>query len=217
MKFWKKSISSQVKFTTGFRVFTFWEPIIFTTRDVSLWASAKCAVETRTDRLSQEGQREGQELDIRMCCHHIKSEPRTKTFMLHARPHPLSVAQWVKLRPHWRCDDPQKAILSGYLAGFRVGARKIIYILVTWKRLWVIRDTILLQVYVHSFHQVASKEGRNSHVTQDHIGVCHMQTNMNKKASEHMDFRAHRRNVAISTDKSAFSASSHDQCDYSFA
>ncbi len=141
MKFWKKSISSQVKFTTGFRVFTFWEPIIFTTRDVSLWASAKCAVETRTDRLSQEGQREGQELDIRMCCHHIKSEPRTKTFMLHARPHPLCVAQWVKLPPHWRCDDPQKAILSGYLspcsfAPFIQIQTLGFYIIASWHTFW---------------------------------------------------------------------------------
>ena len=174
MKFWKKSISSLVKFTTGFRVFTF--------ENQSFLQHVTCRSELRRNALwkqgrtglSQEGQREGQELDIRMCCPHIKSEPRTKTFMLHARPRPLCVAQWVKLPPHWRCDDPQKAILSGYLAGFRVGARKIIYILVTWKRLWVIRDTILLQVYVHSLHQVASKEGRNSHVTQDHIGVCHM-------------------------------------------
>jgi hypothetical protein len=50
----------------------------------------------------------------------------------------------------------------------------------------------------HSRHHLASgmctrfielrrKEGRNSHVTQDHIGVCHIQTNMNKKASEHMN------------------------------
>ena len=79
----------------------------------------------------------------------------------------------------------------------------------------------------HSRHHLASgmytrfiklrrKEGRNSNVTQDQIGVCHMQTNMNKKASEHMNFRAHTRNAAISTDKSAFPGSSHDQCDYSF-
>jgi hypothetical protein len=33
---------------------------------------------------SQEGQREGLELDNRMCCHHVKSEPRTQTFSLHA-------------------------------------------------------------------------------------------------------------------------------------
>jgi hypothetical protein len=44
-----------------------------------------------------------------------------------------------------------------------------------------------------------------------------MKTNMNKKAREHMNFRAHTRNAAISTDKSAFSVSSHDQCDCSFA
>ncbi len=35
---------------------------------------------------SQEGQREGQELDNRMCFHHVKSEPRTQTFTLHSRP-----------------------------------------------------------------------------------------------------------------------------------
>jgi hypothetical protein len=40
---------------------------------------------------------------------------------------------------------------------------------------------------------------------------------MNKKTSEHMNFRAHTRNSAISTDKIAFSVSSHDQCDSSFA
>jgi hypothetical protein len=37
---------------------------------------------------SQEGQREGQELDNIMCCHHVKSEPRTQTFSLHVRPSP---------------------------------------------------------------------------------------------------------------------------------
>jgi hypothetical protein len=37
---------------------------------------------------SQEGQREGQELDNIMLCHHVKSEPRTQTFSLHAPPNP---------------------------------------------------------------------------------------------------------------------------------
>jgi hypothetical protein len=54
-------------------------------------------------------------------------------------------------------------------------------------------------------------------VTQDHIGVYHMKTNMTKKASEHVYFRAHTKNTAISTDKSVVSGSSHDQCDCSFA
>jgi hypothetical protein len=71
--------------------------------------------------LSQEGQREGQELDNRMSCH-------------------------------------------------------------------LIRDTILLQVCTHASSSLRRKEGRNSHVRQDHIGVCHMQTNMNKKESEHMNY-----------------------------
>jgi len=118
MKFWKKSISSQVKFTTGFRVFTF--------ENQSFLQHVTCRSELRRNALwkqgrtglSQEGQREGQELDIRMCCHHIKSEPRTKTFMLHARPRPLCVAQWVKLPPHWRCDDPTKSDLVGLFGWF---------------------------------------------------------------------------------------------------
>ena len=150
----ERTVSSKVKFTTCFRVFTF--------ENQSFLQHVTCRSPLRRNAvwkqgrtgLSQEGQWEGQELDIRMCCHHIKSEPRTKTFMLHARPRPLCVTQW------WNnyhltvvLTTPQKAILSGYLVGFRVGA---LYILVTWKRLWVIRDTILFQVYVHTLHQVAS-------------------------------------------------------------
>ena len=54
------------------------------------------------------------------------------------------------------------------------------------------------------FIKLRRQEGRHSHVTQDHVGVCHMKTNMNKKAREHMNFRAHTRNAAISTDKNAF-------------
>ena len=41
--------------------------------------------------------------------------------------------------------------------------------------------------------------------------LCHLQTNMSKKASEHINFRAHTRNVAISMDKNAFSGSLEDQ------
>jgi hypothetical protein len=50
---------------------------------------------------SHEEQWEGQELDNRMCCRHIKSEPRTQTFRFHGHPSPLSVTEWVKLGPHW--------------------------------------------------------------------------------------------------------------------
>jgi len=54
---------------------------------------------------SQEGQREVQELDIRMCCNHIKSEPRSQTFTFHSRPSPLCVWEYVKLTPHWQLDE----------------------------------------------------------------------------------------------------------------
>jgi hypothetical protein len=74
---------------------------------------------------------------------------------------------------------------------------------------------ILSAMYTR-FIKLHRKEGRNSHVTQDHIGVCHMKTNMNKKASEHMNFRAYTRHTTISTDKNVVSGSSHDQLDFSF-
>ncbi len=56
------------------------------------------------------------------------------------------------------------------------------------------------------------KEGRNSLVAQVLIGACHMQTYANKKASSHMNWRAHTRNEARSPEKRAFLDSSHDQC-----
>jgi hypothetical protein len=62
---------------------------------------------------SQEGQREGQDLDNRMCFHYIMSEPRAQTFMLHARPSALCAAERVKLPPHWRCGDPTKREFAG--------------------------------------------------------------------------------------------------------
>ncbi len=43
-----------------------------------------------------------------------------------------------------------------------------------------------------------------------------MQTNMDKKASEHRNLCTHTRNKAISTDNIVFVGSSHDAFDYSF-
>jgi hypothetical protein len=43
------------------------------------------------------------------------SEPRGQTFMLHERPSPLCEAEWVKLTPHWLCDDPTKRKFVGLL------------------------------------------------------------------------------------------------------
>jgi hypothetical protein len=73
---------------------------------------------------SQEGQREGQELDNRMCCHHVKSEPRTQTFTLHTRPSSLCAEEYVKLQSRWSCDEPEKMLLS--VDTFLVCARKFI-------------------------------------------------------------------------------------------
>ena len=54
-------------------------------------------------------------------------------------------------------------------------------------------------------------EGRNSLVDQVLIGVCDMQTYVNKKAYIRMNLRAHTRNEARSPEKSALLDSSHDQ------
>jgi len=59
-------------------------------------------------------------------------------------------------------------------------------------------------------------EGRNLLVAQVLIGVCHMQTYVNKKACKPMNLRTHSRNEAKLTDKMAFSDSTHDQRDCSF-
>ncbi len=61
-------------------------------------------------------------------------------------------------------------------------------------------------------HPLHENEGRKSLVFQDRIGVCHMQTNMHKKASEHRNLCAHTRNEAISTGNIVFVGSSHDAC-----
>jgi hypothetical protein len=45
------------------------------------------------------------------------------------------------------------------------------------------------------------REGRNSLVDQDLIGVCHMHTYVYKKIPRHMKFRAHTRNTSNSSDK----------------
>jgi hypothetical protein len=49
------------------------------------------------------------------------------------------------------------------------------------------------------------------------IGVCHMQTYVNKKVWRHMDLRAHIRNTGTSSDKIAFSGSLRHKRDASFA
>ena len=98
--------------------FQFLEQIIFTTCAPPCSTSANALWKQGWTGLSHEGQREGQELDNRMCCHHIKSEPRAKTFMLHARPRPLCVTEWVKLPPHCRCVDPTKSDFVGLFGLF---------------------------------------------------------------------------------------------------
>jgi hypothetical protein len=75
-----------------------------------------------------EGQREGQELNNRMCSHNLDLETTTQTFMLHARPSPQCPWVSVKRSPHWSCDESKKALCSGDLPSFLVCARKFIWL-----------------------------------------------------------------------------------------
>jgi hypothetical protein len=91
--------------------------------------TAKNAMATRPARkegLITREHREGQELDNRMCFHHVTSEPRTHTFTLHARPSPLCAEDYEKLQSLWSCDEPEKVLLSVDIATCLVCARKFI-------------------------------------------------------------------------------------------
>ena len=57
---------------------------------------------------------------------------------------------------------------------------------------------------VHTCHELVSKEGRNSLVVQVLIGVCHIQTYVNKKAYSDMNLCAHTRNEVRSPEKHVF-------------
>jgi hypothetical protein len=60
-----------------------------------------------------------------MCFCHIKSEPRTQTFKLHAYPSPLCAADYVKLLSHWSCDESEKALESVDITSFLECARVV--------------------------------------------------------------------------------------------
>jgi hypothetical protein len=81
-------------------------------------------------------------------------------------------AESILIFPHWPCG--QQAIWSVYLAGFRVCAWKFIYLLVTWKRHRGHSRHHRASGMSTSFIKLYHKEGRNSHVTQDHIGASSM-------------------------------------------
>ncbi len=74
---------------------------------------------------SQEGHREGQELDNRMSFYHIKLEPRTQTFKLHVHPSPLCAVDYVKLQSHWSSDESEKALSSVDITSFLVCVRVV--------------------------------------------------------------------------------------------
>jgi hypothetical protein len=168
-----------------FSFFSFWKHFIFTTC-CSLAALRRNAARKQGSRgRSHEEQREGQELDNRMCCHHIKSEPRTQTFRLHTRPSPLSVAEWVKLSPHWSCGETTTSDFVGLFGLFSCVLTQVHISSCYMKTSVGSFETPSCFRDVYTLHQVASSGRSNSDVTQDHIGVCNMKTNINKKAREH--------------------------------
>ena len=81
-------------------------------RSLSPPTYAKWGVETRKEGLitwrRARTLREHQELNNRMCCTNIKSEPRLQTFMFHTHPNPSCVSECVKLQSQWSCDEPKK-------------------------------------------------------------------------------------------------------------
>ena len=95
--------------------------------------AATCAVaETRNVVWREEGredgheeQREGQEMNNRMCCHNLDLETTTQTFMMCGRPIPLCDSASVKHSSPWSCDESKKA-LFGDLVSFLVCARMFI-------------------------------------------------------------------------------------------
>ena len=80
-----------------------------------------------------------------MCFDTTESEPGPQSLQFQVRPRPSCVV---------------------YLVEFRVYVRPLICVYEIWKRLWVIRETILLQECAHSSWTCVRNEGRNSLVAQ---------------------------------------------------
>ncbi len=151
-------------------------------------------------------------VNIWICFDNTESEPRSQTLQLQVRPRPPCVSLCLKLQVHLFCGETKKSPLSDYLTGFRVCGHTLTCVNETWKRLWVIRDTMLFEKCTHVSWTCVCKEGRNSLVVRLLIGVWHIQTYTNKKGYIHMNLRTHTRNDVRSPEKSAFLDSSHDQC-----
>ena len=123
------------------------------------------------------GQWEDQELDKRMCCHHIKSDPRTQTFTFHTHQNPFCVTEWVKLSPHWYCDDPTKRDFVGIFD-------------------WL--SCLRTQVHISRFLWHENVSGVFRVVFYGGSGGCMSYGDKyEQKASEHMNFRLHTRNTVI--------------------
>jgi len=96
-------------------------------------------------------------------------------------------------------------------------ARKRISFFTDMRMLPALACPILLLGRADASRPRVHRGGRNWLVAQDLIGACHMHTCVHKKIPRHMKLRAHTRNTANSSGKSAFSGSLQRQRDASFA
>ena len=123
---------------------------------------------------------ECQELTSKMCWPNIESGPSALTLMLHIRPSPMYVSVSVKLQSHcWVCDETKQAILIVNLTDVLVGTHKSICEHVTWKRRWVIGDTILLHGCFTFFTPYVRKDVATRSLPRNFL-PCRMQQYMNK-------------------------------------
>ena len=132
---------------------------------------------------------EGQELDYRMCFHHVKSDPRTQTFALYAHAQARYVWRTTpKLQSRWSCDEPEKALLSVDIAAFLVYARKFIcslaflfiFVFIWHTPMWSCvtcelrpswRRNLMKRVYIPEARWCLEWPRRRFHVTGRHLNL----------------------------------------------
>ena len=146
--------------------------------------------QTHGNRVQKNRRRqECQELTSKMCWHNIESEVRGLTILLHIRPIPIYVSTYVKLQsPSW----------------------------VTWKRLWVIGDSISIHGCVTFFTPLREEGCCNSITSEELFTRTHVEIYEQNKTWWHINFRAHTTNTVKYPDRTVFSCSLQCKWDGSF-
>ena len=101
-----------------------------------------------------------------------------------------------KLQAHASCDEHAKSDIVGSFSCVLCVSTQVQISLFEMKMSPGHSRPHLATVAAAGMCTLHEKEGRKSLVFQDRIGVCHMQTNMHKKASEHRNLCAHTQNTA---------------------